>query len=84
MGTTLKVTAKGQVTLRKELLDHLGVRPGDRIVVDFLPSGRAEVRAAKPKGKIDSFIGCLHLPDGPSLSIDEINEIAADGWAGNA
>lgn len=84
MGTTLKVTAKGQVTLRKELLDHLGIGPGDRIVVDFLPSGRAEVRAANPKGTIESFIGCLRNPDGPSLSIDEINEIAADGWAGKA
>jgi len=34
---TLTVTAKGQVTLRRELLDHLGVRPGDRIDVDKLP-----------------------------------------------
>ena len=84
MGTTLKVTAKGQVTLRKELLDHLGIGPGDRIIVDFLPSGRAEVRAANPKGTIDSFIGCLHQPHGPSLSIDEINEIVANGWAGKA
>ena len=25
---TLTVTAKGQVTLRKDLLEHLGVRPG--------------------------------------------------------
>ena len=27
----LTVTAKGQVTLRKELLAHLGVRPGQRL-----------------------------------------------------
>ena len=31
---TLTVTAKGQVTLRKELLKHLGVRPGEKIVID--------------------------------------------------
>lgn len=84
MGTTLKVTAKGQVTLRKELLDHLGVEPGDKIVVDFLPSGRAEVRAARPKLTIDDFIGCLRRSGDPTLSIDEINEIAASGWAGKA
>ncbi|HME27764.1 MAG TPA: AbrB/MazE/SpoVT family DNA-binding domain-containing protein [Acetobacteraceae bacterium] len=84
MGTTLKVTAKGQVTLRKELLDHLGVEPGDKIVVDSLPSGRAEARAARPKATIDDFIGCLRRPGGPTLSIDEINEIAAAGWAGKA
>ncbi|HEX5319351.1 MAG TPA: AbrB/MazE/SpoVT family DNA-binding domain-containing protein, partial [Stellaceae bacterium] len=27
--TTLTVTAKGQVTLRKNLREHLGIRPGD-------------------------------------------------------
>lgn len=78
----MKVTAKGQVTLPKELLDHLGVAPGDRIVVDFLPSGRAEVRAARPRSTIDDFIGCLKQADDRSLSIEEINDIAADGWAG--
>jgi antitoxin PrlF len=82
LAATLKVTAKGQVTLRKQLLDHLGVAPGDRIIVDFLPSGRAEVRAAKPRATIDQFIGCLRQRGGPALSIEEINEIAADGWAG--
>ena len=46
MARTLAVTAKKQVTLRRELLGHLGVRPGDRIVVDLLPSGRVELRAA--------------------------------------
>ena len=84
MGTTLKVTAKGQVTLRKELLDHLGVAPGEKIVVDFLPSGRAEVRAAKSPATIEDFIGCLNRPGTPSLSIQEIDEIAAKGWAGRA
>ena len=36
----LTVTAKGQVTLRKDILRHLGVSPGDRITVDKLPDGR--------------------------------------------
>jgi hypothetical protein len=31
---TLTVTAKGQVTLRRDLLEHLGVRPGEKITVD--------------------------------------------------
>jgi hypothetical protein len=29
--STLTVTAKGQVTLRKDLLKHLGVHPGAKI-----------------------------------------------------
>ena len=46
--TTLTVTAKGQVTLRKDLLAHLGVQPGDRITVEKLPDGRIEAKAARP------------------------------------
>ena len=82
MGTTLMVTAKGQVTLRKELLRHLGVSPGDKVVVDFLPDGRAALRAAKAPSSIEEFIGCLRQPGTRALSIEEIGEIAARGWAG--
>ena len=79
---TLTVTAKGQITLRKELLQHLGVHPGDKITVDKLPDGRIEVKAARPSGKISDLFGCLKRKNGPSLSIDEINQIASRGWAG--
>lgn len=82
MSTTLKVTAKGQVTLRRELLEHLGVAPGDKVVVEFLPSGRAEVRAARSLTTIDDFIGCLEKPGTSPLSINEMNEIIAEAWAG--
>jgi antitoxin PrlF len=81
MGTTLTITAKGQVTLRKEVLQHLGVKPGEKVVVDFLPSGRAELRAAKSPASIDAFIGCLRGRGLRPLSIEEIAEIAAQGWA---
>lgn len=80
--STLTVTAKGQVTLRKELLEHLGVRPGDRIDVDKLPDGRIEVKAARPKARISDVFGLLKRKGGPRLSIDEMNAIAARGWAG--
>jgi AbrB family looped-hinge helix DNA binding protein len=79
---TLTVTAKGQVTLRKDLLEHLGVGPGEKITVDKLPDGRIEVKAARPAGKISDVFGILKRQNGPSLSIEEINKIAAGGWAG--
>jgi antitoxin PrlF len=81
MTTTLTVTAKGQVTLRKEVLQHLGVTPGQKVEVDLLPHGRIEVRA-KPKGSIEDFFGCAARPGTKPLTIEEINEIIADGWAG--
>ncbi|WP_036290715.1 AbrB/MazE/SpoVT family DNA-binding domain-containing protein [Methylosinus sp. PW1] len=78
----LTVTAKGQVTLRKDLMKHLGVRPGEQIEVETLPDGRVELRAARPGGKISDVFGLLKRKDAPSLSIEEMNEIAARGWAG--
>jgi AbrB family looped-hinge helix DNA binding protein len=81
--STLTVTAKGQVTLRKDLLEHLGVHPGEKIAVEKLPDGRIEVRAARPTGKISDLFGSLkNKKKGPSLSIEEMNDVIARGWAG--
>lgn len=79
---TLTVTAKGQVTLRKDLLEHLGVHPGEKIVVDKLPDGRIEVKAARPTGKISDVFNFLKKKKGRPLSIEQMNRIAARGWAG--
>jgi AbrB family looped-hinge helix DNA binding protein len=80
--STLTVTAKGQVTLRKDILKHLGVHPGEKIAVDKLPDGRIEVKAARPAGKISDAFGFLKKKGGPSLSIEQINRITARAWAG--
>jgi bifunctional DNA-binding transcriptional regulator/antitoxin component of YhaV-PrlF toxin-antitoxin module len=80
--STLTVTGKGQVTLRKDVLQHLGVQPGEKITVDMLPDGRVEVRAARRKGKISDVFGMLKREGQPILTIEEINEAAARGWAG--
>lgn len=80
--TTLTVTAKGQVTLRKDVLQHLGIRPGDRITVDKLPNGRVVVvRAARPSGRISDTFGMLKRDGRSSLSIEDMNRITAEGWA---
>lgn len=80
--TTLTVTAKGQVTLRKDVLEHLGVHPGEKIAVNKLPNGRIEVRAAGRTGSITDTFGILKRKGRPALSIEEMNKIAARGWAG--
>lgn len=79
---TLTVTAKGQVTLRKDVLLHLGVGAGDRIEVELLPNGRIEVQAARPAGDIRDVFGLLRDADGPHLSIDEMNAVIGEAWAG--
>ncbi len=81
MPITLTVTAKGQITLRKEVLEHLGVRPGDRVDVDLLQDGRMQVRA-KPGKSVTTIFGMLAGTATPARSVEELNETAAAGWAG--
>lgn len=76
----LKLTAKGQITIRKEVLAHLGLGPGDRVEVDLLPGGEVLLRSA-PKGRISDVFGRLEQADGVSLSLEEISRAIADGWA---
>ena len=79
---TLTVTARGQVTFRKDVLQHLGVRPGERITLDKLPDGRIAVQAARPTGRIDRFVGLLAGKTKKVAGLKEIDEAAAQGWAG--
>lgn len=80
--TTLTVTARGQVTFRKEVLQHLGIRPGEKIELDLLPDGRGVLKAARPTGTVDGFIGLLAGRTKKVATIEEINTAAAQGWAG--
>jgi AbrB family looped-hinge helix DNA binding protein len=76
----LTITAKGQVTLRKDILKHLGVQPGEKVTVEKLPGGRIELKAERPAGKISDVFGFLKRKGGPSLSIEKINKAAGRGW----
>lgn len=79
--TTLTVTARGQVTFRKEVLQHLGIRPGEKIELDLLPDGRGVLKAARPTGTVDGFIGLLAGRTKKVATIEEINAATAQGWA---
>ena len=78
--TTLTVTARGQVTFRKDVLQHLGIRPGERIELEKQPDA-VMLKAARPVGKIDSFLGLLAGKTRKIATLDEINEAAAAGWS---
>lgn len=80
--TTLTVTSRGQVTFRKEVLQHLGIRPGEQIELDLLPDGRGVIRAARPVGSITGFIGLLSGRTNKIASLEEMDAAAAAGWAG--
>ncbi len=80
--TTLTVTTRGQVTFRKDVLKHLGIRPGDKIRLDLLPDGRAELKADRPQGSWRALQGFLKgKTNGAQLSIEEINDVIAERGA---
>ena len=78
----LTVTARGQVTFRKEVLEHLGIKPGEKIELDLLPGGRGVIKAASQTGTIAGFVGLLARKTKKVASIEEINAAIYDGWAG--
>ncbi len=71
---TLTVTAKGQITLKQELLRHLNVVPGQKVEVEKLPDGRLSVAPAKRTGSIESFFSSIENKEGIRLTIEEIKE----------
>jgi bifunctional DNA-binding transcriptional regulator/antitoxin component of YhaV-PrlF toxin-antitoxin module len=80
--TTLTVTARGQVTFRKDVLRHLGVPPGGKIHLDLLPDGRAELTAEREKGSFSEWHGILKdKTNGVRLTLEEIAEAIAESGA---
>jgi bifunctional DNA-binding transcriptional regulator/antitoxin component of YhaV-PrlF toxin-antitoxin module len=78
---TLTVTERSQVTFRKDVLQHLGIRPGEKIALEKQPGGAVTLRAARPLGKIDSFLGLLAGKTRKIATLDEIQIAAAAGWS---
>lgn len=80
--TTLTVTARGQVTFRKDVMQHLGIRPGEKIELDLLPGGRGILKATRPAGTIDGFVGLLAGRTKKVATLAEINAATEQSWAG--
>jgi len=70
----LTVTAKGQVTLRRAVLDHLGVMPGAKVSVSLLENGRIELVAAAAGADIKALRGALRRPGQRPVSLEEMQE----------
>ena len=79
---TLTVTERGQVTFRKHVLQHLGIKPGEKIELDLLPDGRGVLKAARHDGTIDDFIGLLAGRSKKVATVEDINKAIARGWSG--
>ena len=80
--TVLTISPKGQITLKRDLLQHLGIQAGQRICIDKLPNGSLKIQAEQNTGTIDDFIGKLSGRVSQPMSIEEMNDIIAQSWAG--
>lgn len=69
---TSAITSKGQITLPKEVRDHLHVREGDRI--EFAIERDGEVRVRPVTGSVEEMFGMLRRPDITARSLEEIEE----------
>ena len=77
----LSTTARGQVTLRKEIFQHIGIRPGEKLDIELMPGGEIRGRALRRKGKIADTFGMLAGKSKVKLTIEQINEAIADAAA---
>jgi AbrB family looped-hinge helix DNA binding protein len=74
MALELTVTAKGQVTLRQAVLDHLGVKPGDRVGVSLLPDGRVELAPTSTGHDLSSVRGALQRKGQRRVSLRQMQD----------
>jgi bifunctional DNA-binding transcriptional regulator/antitoxin component of YhaV-PrlF toxin-antitoxin module len=85
IGMEMTVTAKGQFTLNKGLMEHLGIKPGERVSITRTPEGLS-VTAAKNKTSVEEMLESLralreaHGGIKITATIDEIQEAIANGY----
>ena len=82
------VTAKGQITMNKDIMAHLGIQTGDKIRFKKLADGTVNIEAEKKLHPIESLFGLMgkarvHLTDEEMKTAIE-EEHAAAGMKGLA
>jgi bifunctional DNA-binding transcriptional regulator/antitoxin component of YhaV-PrlF toxin-antitoxin module len=64
---TITLSTKGQFTINKNLMEHLGVRGGEKIQVLKTPDGGLKILPDRSKGSVMDFAGYfktdIHLTD---------------------
>ena len=77
--STAALTSKGQLTVPVEVRRKMGLKPGDRVV--FIEGENGEFILKPKTGSIMDMYG-IGKWDGPPVTIEEMNETIAKGWAG--
>ncbi|MBZ0222417.1 MAG: AbrB/MazE/SpoVT family DNA-binding domain-containing protein [Dokdonella sp.] len=80
----LTITAKGQVTLKRDILKHLGAKPGQKVVAETIANGKVVLTLDKGEETLNAAFGMLkaHNKRKKPLTLAEINKASAKSWAG--
>lgn len=79
MTTFIKPTSKGQITLRKGVLEHMGFHAGDRLEVVMLPGGRVQLGPVRARKPMSSLFGLYEPRPGPPVLDKELQAGIAQG-----
>lgn len=77
--TTAAVTSKGQITIPADVRTDLGLKAGDR--VQFIKDETGKYILKPQKGSLQDVRGMWKWTGKP-LTIEEMNQVIAKGWAG--
>lgn len=85
MNAKTRLSAKGQVVIPKDVRDALGLKPGQELEVTQAGGGVLLRRVSRKSGRsfeeITAAIRSEIQYDGPPLSMEDIRDAAAEGWA---
>jgi bifunctional DNA-binding transcriptional regulator/antitoxin component of YhaV-PrlF toxin-antitoxin module len=80
----ITLSGRGQFTLNKGFLEHLGVKPGDQVSIHKMPDGKLEISAKKDKWTADearAYFRTLFAGNAIHATVDEMNAAIAAGYA---
>ncbi|HWE05324.1 MAG TPA: AbrB/MazE/SpoVT family DNA-binding domain-containing protein [Rhizomicrobium sp.] len=75
----LTITAKGQVTLKRAVLEHLGIGPGGKVRVSLLPGGRVTLAPAAAAADIRQLRGALRRRVRRAVSLEQMQKAIESG-----
>jgi antitoxin PrlF len=83
MGATMgsAITVKGQATIPRAVLKHLGLKPGDRVKFFMHPDGSVVLL---PKLPASALRGIVKSRRRRPVTIEEMTDVAREGAAGVA
>jgi antitoxin PrlF len=74
--TTSTLTSKGQITLPKEVREHLRIAEGDRL--EFSIAGDGSVQLRPVSGSVRKLFGLLHREGAPAASLEEMDRAVSE------